>query len=143
MNEVIATCAVLLSVFLQAAVPSPLRSVEKGAESRVEVQRQATARNAAEWTSLWHAHSWDRPEPAIDFSREMVVGVFMGSRPTAGFAVEIVGYHDSGDGVVVQYREMTPGRDSLTAQIIISPYHLVAIPKHGGMVTFEKVPSTK
>ena len=139
MNEVIATVAVLLSVFLQAPAAPPLRSVEKGAESQVEGQRQATVRNAAEWTSLWHAHSWDRPEPAIDFSREMVVGVFMGSRPTAGFAVEIVGYHDAGDGVVVQYRETTPGRDSLTAQIIISPYHLVAIPRRAGVVRFEKV----
>ena len=142
MNEVIAMSAVLLSVLLQAAVP-PLRSVEKGAESRVEVQRQATVRDATEWTSLWHAHSWDRPEPAIDFSREMVVGVFMGSRPTAGFGIEIVGYHDSGDGVVVQYRETMPDRGTLTAQILVSPYHLVAIPRRAGKVTFEKVQITK
>ena len=142
MNDVIAIAAVLLSALLQAAVP-PLRSVEKGVESQVEVQRQATVRDAAGWTSLWHAHSWDRPEPAIDFSREMVVGVFMGSRPTAGFGIEIVGYRKAGDGVVVQYRETMPDRGTLTAQIIISPYHLVAIPRQAGRVTFEKVESTK
>jgi hypothetical protein len=141
-NDVIAMSAVLLSVLLQSAVP-PLRSVEKGAESQVEVQRQATVRNAAEWTSLWHAHSWDRPEPAIDFSREMVVGVFMGSRPTAGFGIEIVGYRNAGDGVVVQYRETMPDRGTLTAQVLVSPYHLVAIPRQAGVVTFEKLPSTK
>jgi hypothetical protein len=134
--------AVLLSVLLQTAVP-PMRSVEKGAESLVDVQRQATVRTASEWTSLWHAHSWDRPEPAIDFSREMVVGVFMGSRPTAGFGIEIVGYRDSGDGVIVQYRETMPDRDTLTAQILVSPYHFVAIPRHAGAVTFEKVQRTK
>ena len=142
MSDLIAMSAVLLSVLLQAAVP-PLRSVEKGAESLVDVQRQATVRNATEWTSLWHAHSWDRPEPAIDFSREMVVGVFMGSRPTAGFGIEIVGYRDSGDGVVVQYRETVPDRGTLTAQILVSPYHFVAIPRRTGVVTFEKVQSSK
>ena len=138
----IAMSAVLVSMFLQAVVP-PLRSVEKGAESMVDAQRQVTVRDATEWTSLWHAHSWDRPEPAIDFSREMVVGVFMGTRPTAGFAVEIVGYRDSGNGVVVQYRETAPPRDAITAQILVSPYHLVAIPRRTGGVTFEKVQSTK
>ena len=140
MNEMMAVSALLLSVLLQTAVP-PLRSVEKGAESLVDVQRQATARDGTEWTALWHAHSWDRPEPVIDFSREMVVGVFMGTRPTAGFAVEIVGYRDSGSGVVVQYRETTPARDAITAQILVSPYHLVAIPKRTGTVSFEKVKS--
>ena len=142
MNEVIAMSAVLLSVLLQPAVP-PLRSVEKGAESRVDVQRQVTVRDAAEWTSLWHAHAWDRPEPAINFSREMVVGVFMGSRPTAGFAVEIVGYRVSAADVVVQYRETMPDRGALTAQVLVSPYHLVAIPRRTGTVTFEKVQSTR
>jgi hypothetical protein len=142
MNELIAMSAVLLSVLLQAGIP-PLRSVEKGVESQVDVQRQVTVRDATEWTSLWHAHAWDRPEPAVDFSREMVVGVFMGSRPTAGFAIEIVGYLEAGNGVVVRYRETMPGRGTLTAQILVSPYHLVAIPKRTGVVTFEKVQSTK
>lgn len=137
MNEIIAMSAVLLSVLLQAVVP-PMRLVEKGAESMVDVQRQVAVRDGAEWTSLWHAHAWDRQEPAIDFSREMVVGVFMGTRPTAGFAVEIVGYRDSGNGVVVQYRETVPPRDAITAQILVSPYHLVAIPRRTGMVTFER-----
>ena len=137
MNEIIAMSAVLLSVLLQGVVP-PMRLVEKGAESMVEAQRQVAVRDGVEWTSLWHAHAWNRPEPAIDFSREMVVGVFMGTRPTAGFAVEIVGYRDSGNGVVVQYRETVPPRDAITAQILVSPYHLVAIPRRTGMVTFER-----
>ena len=142
MNEIIAMSAVLLSVLLQAVVP-PMRMVEKGAESMVDVPRQVTVRDRAEWTSLWHAHSWDRPEPAIDFARDMVVGVFMGTRPTSGFAVEIVGYRDSSNGVIVQYRETVPPRDAITAQILVSPYHLVAIPRRAGAVTFEKVQSTK
>ena len=37
--------------------------------------------------------------------REMVVAVFLGSRPTAGYSVEIVGATDDGGVLVVQYRE--------------------------------------
>jgi hypothetical protein len=139
-NALIAMSALLLSMVVQPAVP-PLRTVEKGGQSLVDTQRQVTARDSAEWTSVWKAHNWDSPAPAVDFSRDMVVGVFMGTRPTAGYGVEIVGYRDSGTGVVVQYRETMPARDAITAQILVSPYHLVAIPKRAGTVSFEKVKS--
>ena len=45
---------------------------------------QVTVRSAAEWTTLWQAaRRRARRCRAVDFAREMVVGVFLGSRPTA------------------------------------------------------------
>jgi hypothetical protein len=129
--------AVLVAVLLQGVVP-PVRSLDKGSASDVSAARQVTVRDRDAWTSLWRAHRTTRSPPDVDFSREMVVGVFLGSRPTAGFAVEIVAYREAGDGVVVQYRETTPAPDAITAQVIVSPYHLVAIPKRMGTVTFEQ-----
>ena len=138
MSGTIAIPAVLLLALLQAGV-SPLRSLDRGGESEIEVPRQVTVRDRDGWASLWRAHAPRRPAPAVDFSREMVVGVFMGTRPTAGFAVDIVGYRDSGDDVVVVYRETAPSPDTITAQVIVSPYHLVVIPRRSGTVTFEKL----
>jgi hypothetical protein len=137
MIETIAVSAALLAL-LQAVVP-PVRSLDQGSQSEIEVERQVTVRNRDEWASLWRAHAPRRPAPAVDFSRDMVVGVFLGSRPTAGFAVEIAGYRDSGNDVVVLYREMAPSRDTITAQVIVSPYHLVVIPRRTGTVRFEKL----
>jgi protease stability complex PrcB-like protein len=131
--------AVLWATAMLQAVTPPARSIDRGVQSEVGAARQVTVRDPDGWTSLWRAHGSSRPLPAIDFSREMVVGVFLGSRPTAGFAVEIVGYREAGNDVVVQYRETTPARDAITAQVIVSPYHLVVIPKRTGNVTFEKV----
>ena len=142
MNESIAMAAVLLSAWLQAGVP-PLRSLDRGVQSEVGVERQVIVRERDEWTMLWRTHAPGRPAPAVDFAREMVVGVFMGTRPTAGFAVEIAGYRDSGNALVVQYRETTPSPDAITAQVLVSPYHLVAVPRRTGMVTFEKVQGSK
>jgi hypothetical protein len=133
----IAVLAVFVAALLQTVVP-PLRSLDKGSHSDVSAARQATVRDREEWASLWRAHGSSRPLPGVDFSREMVVGVFLGSRPNAGFAVEIVGYREAGDAVVVQYREITPAPDAITAQVIVSPYDMVAIPKRAGSVTFEK-----
>jgi hypothetical protein len=69
----------------------------------------------------------------------MVVGVFLGARNTAGYSVEIVGYRENEGGLVVGYRETTPGADRVTAQIITSPFALAAVPRRSGEVTFQKV----
>jgi hypothetical protein len=138
MTEMIALTAVMLSALLQGTVP-PVRSLDKGVRSEVSAPRQVTVRDAKEWAALWRAHGSKKALPAVDFSREMVVGVFMGERPTAGFAVEIVGCREAGNGVTVQYREKVPDRDDITAQVIVSPYHLAAIPRRTGAVMFEKV----
>ena len=78
--------------------------------------------------------------PKVDFSKEIVVGVFMGSRPTAGFAIEIVGTREEQGALVVQYKEARPARGLVTAQIITSAYHIAALPKRAGEVKFEPVP---
>jgi len=43
------------------------------------------------------------PAAAIDFSKQMIVGVFMGSRNSAGFAVEIVSAPDADGVITVHY----------------------------------------
>ena len=63
----------------------------------------------------------------------MVVGVFLGSRPTAGFGVEIVSAREEQGALVVRYRETRPAADAIAAQVLTSPYHLVAVPKRGGV----------
>jgi hypothetical protein len=70
----------------------------------------------------------------------MVVGVFMGSRPSAGFAVEILAVEERAGATVVSYREKVPPRDAVAAQVITSAYQLVAVPRRMGEVRFEKQP---
>ena len=117
---------------------SPLRVLEKGDQSNVDEARQVAVRTAAEWKTLWRQHSPDRDQPRVDFGRDMVVGVFLGSRTTAGFSVEIVSALVEQGALVVRFRETRPQSDRLVAQVITSPYHLVAVPHHSGEVRFEK-----
>ena len=115
-----------------------LRTLGKGAQSNIETPRQAVVRTAAEWTALWKQHDYDKPAPAVDFSREMVLAVFMGSRPTAGFSVEITSVDTRDGAIVASYHESAPPRDAITAQILTSPFHMVAVSGHKGEVRFEK-----
>jgi protease stability complex PrcB-like protein len=130
-----------LAAALTQGSPTPMpRTIEKGDQSNIEDAKQALVRTDAEFKQLWQQHAPDRPTPKIDFSKEMVVAVFMGSRPNAGFSTAIVSATAAAGVLLVRYSETKPGPDTVTAQILTFPYHVVAIPKADVKdVKFEKV----
>ena len=105
------------------------RTIEKGDQSNVDDAKQALVRTEAEWTRLWNQHAPNHPRPRVDFSKEMVVAVFMGSRPNAGFSTTITSAMSANGALVVRYKETTPGPGTVSAQILTFPYHIVAIAK--------------
>jgi hypothetical protein len=131
-----------VAVILQAAAATPppaVTTVEKGQDSVMEDARNVTVRSQAEWMKVWRMHNFEKPAPKVDFAKDMVVGVFMGSRPSAGFSVEIVGTRVEAGKLTVQYREDVPAKGTMSAQILTSPYHLVSVPRVDGDVKFEPV----
>lgn len=129
--------AVLLAAFLQST-PAPVETLARESSSGVEEARQAVVNSAGEWTTLWREHAGHRPPPAVDFNTRTVLAVFLGSRPSAGYAVEIVGTRADASGLVVEWRERAPERGMVAAQIMTSPGHIVSVPKVTGPVRFEK-----
>jgi hypothetical protein len=122
-----------------AVIAQTPRTIEKGDQSNIDAPKQVVVRDAAEWRKLWQQHSPDRPMPAVDFSKESVVAVFMGSRNTAGYNIAIVSTTDANGALIVKYKETTPPRGAITAQILTFPYHIVAIPKTSAtQIKFEK-----
>jgi len=117
------------------------RTIAKGDQSNIDDARQVLVRTEAEWTKLWQQHAPSQPRPAVDFTKEMVVAVFMGSRPNAGFSTAIVSATAAPSGaLIVRYTETLPAAGSVSAQILTFPYHLAAIPKSAVTdVKFEKV----
>jgi hypothetical protein len=131
--------ALAIVLGMQQADATPGRVLERGDHGNVDEPRQAVARTPAEWAALWRQHAPDRPQPAVDFAREMVVAVFMGSRSTGGFAVEIVSAREEGGAFVVRYRERRPPPGAMLAQVITSPYHIIAVPQSSATPKFERV----
>ena len=118
----------LMGMSMSAQTAGP-RTIEKGDQSNIDSPKQVVVRTDGDWTRLWQQHAPDRPKPAVDFSKETVIGVFMGSRPNAGFSTAVVSAMEGGGALVIRYSETVPRRDAITAQILTFPYHLVAIPK--------------
>ena len=135
--------ALLLCVIASAAMgqvsPAELVTIAQGAMSNIEEPRQVAVRTAAEWQALWKAHDAQGAAPSVDFTQSIVVAVFLGTRPTAGFAVEITAVRTEGNGAVVEYRERRPARDALLAQILTSPFHIVRLARPSGSIEFRRI----
>ena len=75
------------------AVTVPFSTLATGLASGVGQPTQIVVRSQNEWTALWSRHmrapSAPPPPPSVDFSRDMVVALFMGERPTGGYAIEV------------------------------------------------------
>jgi hypothetical protein len=132
--------ALLAAVMIVGALQGGpgFRTLAMDSMSNIDESRQATARTPQEWTALWRAHAGDRPAPRVDFGTSIVAAVFLGSRSTAGYKAEITGITVAGKTMTIEWREGRPDRDSILAQVITSPAHLVAIPKFDGEIVFTK-----
>ena len=122
-----------------AATPAdavPFKTIDRGGQGEIENAREVVVRTAAEWTALWKQHAPGRKPPAVDFTRSMVVGVFLGSRATGGYAVDITGLERTGPELVVTYREAQPVPTDIVTQVLTSPYHLVTTGRFAGPVRF-------
>ncbi len=67
-----------------------------------------------------------RPVKEVDFERYVVIAAMQGIRNTSGHAISIVNAHQSGYQVKVELEVIEPEPGSMTAQVLTSPYHLVA-----------------
>ena len=129
---------ILAFLFAAAAMPVPVTTIAKGQMSAIDAPREVVVRDAAEWKKLWQQHNWDDPPPAIDFSKDTVVGVFLGARNTAGHTVEITSVEKEGNTLTVRYVERRPSSRDVTAQVITMPFHLARVPAHAGDVVFTR-----
>jgi len=112
-------------------------TVARGSASDIDQLRQVVVRGADEWRALWKAHS-SEPAPTVDFSQSMIVGIFLGTRPTSGYNVNITSVKSQAGKIVVEYTESRPAPGSMVAQVLTSPFHLVGIRATQADVDFRK-----
>jgi protease stability complex PrcB-like protein len=118
--------------------PVPFKTLDRGDLGGIERPRHVTVRTANDWKMLTNQRGRGATAPAVDFTRSMVVGVFLGTKPTGGYSVEITGIDRQGAELIVTFRERAPGRDDMVTQVITAPYHLVTIDRFDGPITFKR-----
>src|SRR5262245_9534434 len=93
----------VLMALLQTAAPAGMRTIDQGTISSVATPKQEVVRTPEAFSALWTSHQRRRVVPRVDFEKEMVVALFQGSQPSAGYKVEVVSVVEEGGAPVVRY----------------------------------------
>jgi PrcB C-terminal len=116
-------------------------TVQTGTQGGPEKAEQSVATTPEEWAKLWKNYRRNLvPAPAlpeVNFEKEMIVAVAMGTKPSGGYAIAIKRIEKTDKGVVVHYRETAPAPGGIGIAVLTQPFHIIRLEK-GGPVTFVK-----
>ncbi len=112
--------------------------IAHGPLSNGAAAREAVIRSPEEWRSLWTSLPTKQNAPEVAFNEMMVVGVFLGNRPTNGYRVEFTGARRDGDALVITWREVTPAEGATVTATVTAPFAVAGVTRHDGPVRFEK-----
>lgn len=99
---------------------------------------EIVATSNQEWRDKWLASEATGPPPEVedvDFTKEVVVALFAGERPTGGWRIEDLEVKRQGTFSAVSYAVVGPGKGCMTTQALTSPYLVLAV--KGERVRFE------
>ena len=118
-------------VNMKPIMPVTFQTVGKGFRSGIQAPLQIAARSQSEWTALWRQHasldSSSQQPPAIDFEKEIVIGLFLGDKPTGGYDVQISRVERNNDALTIYYQEKSPLPGAMVTQALTQPFHIVRI----------------
>jgi hypothetical protein len=111
-----------------------------GHRSGIVKPRQVIVRDAKAFATLWKEHTTGiaipPPLPKVDFQKNDVVAVFMGSKPTGGYSVEIGDIRHEKKGATITVTLLKPGPGSIVTQAFTYPFAMRAVPKLPKTVKF-------
>jgi hypothetical protein len=124
----------------------------RGALSGITKPVQMSFRRRESFNSFWeqaiapYSKSYGRA-PAVDFDKDMVIGVFLGEKPLPGYDIQIVSAQIDSDGkepvLRVRYTEINRFLGIFATHFAVQPFHLLKVAAFSGRVLFEAVPNSK
>ncbi len=114
-----------------------------GLVSGIENFEAAFIENEAAWQSLWKRHAKGAAKkamPGVDFKKERLVAVFLGTRRTAGYrvALTVFSFPNKPEEVLVIYKEIKPEPRGFKAEMISHPFVIRKVSKSFKTACFEK-----
>lgn len=145
-----ATCAL---AFLASPSPAgessaghPWREIASGSRSNIGQATRKVIRDPEAWKKWWSEHRTvetrldgeivPEPPPEVDFEKETVLILTMGTRSTGGFAIRFSGIRREDGVLTASFKTTSPGPDSLVTSALTAPFSIIAVPIHEGRVEF-------
>jgi hypothetical protein len=107
-----------------------LRRIGQWSRTGIGEARRLVIRDANAWAEFWSELGvGDRP--AVDFSRNLVVAVAAGQRPSGGYEIAVQEVTPRDGELVVEVVETTPGPNCITTSSLTQPVDVVVVPSVG------------
>jgi len=120
---------------LPVSVPTPLPPPPaepqewRGNDTAVTHAGQVVIRTDHQWISFWSEHHPHEAAPDVDFTQNMVIGVFAGERPADQFSILITNVRTTSGALVVDYHEIPPPTGTFAVGVSVYPYDIKIIPR--------------
>lgn len=115
-----------------------------GFSCAIKKSEQRVVRSQKEWKALlarMGSQAENAPFASVDFSKQMVVAVFMGEKNSAGHTIRIIKEEFHGEvlaqTLVIKFRQTHPAKGAMAAAVLTQPYHLKVLPLFQGLVQFQ------
>jgi PrcB C-terminal len=104
-----------------------VRRVGKWTRTGIAEARRLVIRDANAWAELWSELGvGERPE--VDFTRDMVIVVAAGQRPTGGHEITVDQVTQSDGNLTISVLETSPGPNCMTTASLTQPVDVVIVP---------------
>ena len=104
----------------------PIRRIGQWTASGISSPERKVIRDDSTYAQFWGALGAGQ-RPAVDFSRDVVVAVAAGQRPSGGHAIAVERVARAGKGLMVEVVETVPGPGCWTTQQLTQPVDVVVV----------------
>ena len=118
--------------------PLSFATLSGGSYSGVEREEQLVIDSQTEYAELMEKLGRAEDTKEIDFSRFIVIAVFMGEKPTGGYDIRIQSIVRKDGLLEVHVLTRVPKEGEMVTQALSSPYHIVLCPRPSGKDSFNK-----
>ena len=88
------------------------------------------------WNKAFAGQSGAPDKPVVDFSKDMVLAIFIGEQPTGGFRIRINKIDTSGADIEVTLVGIQPGQNCRHPQTSSEPFLIATFPASTKTVNF-------
>ena len=111
----------------------PLEIVMDGTYAAIDAKKEVLITGNEEYQALMievYKNLDQMPRiPVVDFTKNSLVAVFLGSKPSGGYFAGIDNIMESSKTLEVNVTETTPGKNCMVSDVLTAPYVIVKIPK--------------
>ncbi len=103
-----------------------------------ESEQTVVANTPAEWADFWEQHATGQPPVQFNPDKETLVAIFLGSRNTGGYSVELDSVRQENGSIHVYYKERKPGMSQAVTQAFTTPGLVITLPKTTRQIVVEE-----